>query len=114
MNSTKINMKNDVIKVNTYNFLIDNSIVHVKVDDSFLRTIKEKIIQKYGSLKQFNLQKLRICYRSEEHTSELQSRLHLVCRLLLEKKKNNQTYIPSFFIHGHALNSDNSPVFFFF
>src|SRR2546429_5104016 len=28
--------------------------------------------------------------RSEEHTSELQSRLHLVCRLLLEKKKNNR------------------------
>src|SRR2546422_4251653 len=27
------------------------------------------------------------CERSEEHTSELQSRLHLVCRLLLEKKK---------------------------
>src|ERR1041385_516805 len=27
------------------------------------------------------------CLRSEEHTSELQSRLHLVCRLLLEKKK---------------------------
>src|SRR2546422_2951022 len=41
--------------------------------------------------------------RSEEHTSELQSRLHLVCRLLLEKKKNkketqdsiNQTMIMS-------------------
>src|SRR2546422_8495505 len=29
-------------------------------------------------------------HRSEEHTSELQSRLHLVCRLLLEKKKQNQ------------------------
>src|SRR2546429_3194321 len=28
--------------------------------------------------------------RSEEHTSELQSRLHLVCRLLLEKKKRRQ------------------------
>src|SRR2546429_1173515 len=28
--------------------------------------------------------------RSEEHTSELQSRLHLVCRLLLEKKNNHQ------------------------
>src|SRR3989449_6763687 len=27
-------------------------------------------------------------HRSEEHTSELQSRLHLVCRLLLEKKKH--------------------------
>src|SRR2546422_5716528 len=30
--------------------------------------------------------------RSEEHTSELQSRLHLVCRLLLEKKKNIQIH----------------------
>src|SRR5258708_14637856 len=30
--------------------------------------------------------------RSEEHTSELQSPDHLVCRLLLEKKKNNKTY----------------------
>src|SRR2546429_7200042 len=29
----------------------------------------------------------RLVTRSEEHTSELQSRLHLVCRLLLEKKK---------------------------
>src|SRR5687768_18336546 len=29
----------------------------------------------------------RVAGRSEEHTSELQSRLHLVCRLLLEKKK---------------------------
>src|SRR5687768_17665679 len=28
--------------------------------------------------------------RSEEHTSELQSRLHLVCRLLLEKKKHHE------------------------
>src|SRR2546422_7562622 len=32
--------------------------------------------------------------RSEEHTSELQSRLHLVCRLLLEKKKK-QTKTPT-------------------
>src|SRR2546423_10436900 len=30
--------------------------------------------------------------RSEEHTSELQSLAYLVCRLLLEKKKNNTTY----------------------
>src|SRR3712207_8181928 len=37
--------------------------------------------------------------RSEEHTSELQSRQYLVCRLLLEKKKNNRhsicSYIPT-------------------
>src|SRR3712207_7005490 len=31
-------------------------------------------------------------WRSEEHTSELQSRQYLVCRLLLEKKKNKRTY----------------------
>src|SRR5439155_21864104 len=33
---------------------------------------------------------IREAQRSEEHTSELQSRGHLVCRLLLEKKKKNQ------------------------
>src|SRR2546422_4550787 len=35
-----------------------------------------------------------VWHRSEEHTSELQSRLHLVCRLLLEKKKK-QTIHPN-------------------
>src|SRR3712207_8340003 len=33
----------------------------------------------------------RHCRRSEEHTSELQSRQYLVCRLLLEKKKKDHT-----------------------
>src|SRR5256885_11653115 len=32
------------------------------------------------------------CYRSEEHTSELQSPCNLVCRLLLEKKKNSKIF----------------------
>src|SRR3712207_7497038 len=35
----------------------------------------------------------RPSFRSEEHTSELQSRQYLVCRLLLEKKKDNLTSI---------------------
>src|SRR3989442_11603272 len=35
------------------------------------------------------LEEFSECERSEEHTSELQSRPHLVCRLLLEKKKND-------------------------
>src|SRR2546422_4121629 len=39
--------------------------------------------------------------RSEEHTSELQSRLHLVCRLLLEKKKTLVRLSPLNF-HGRA------------
>src|SRR2546422_3037788 len=40
-------------------------------------------------------QKLAQVLRSEEHTSELQSRLHLVCRLLLEKKKIDVTSVPN-------------------
>src|SRR2546429_1422962 len=35
---------------------------------------------------------IEVLGRSEEHTSELQSRLHLVCRLLLEKKKKKTIY----------------------
>src|SRR3989442_16027961 len=38
-------------------------------------------------------QSLRTPWRSEEHTSELQSRPHLVCRLLLEKKKKKKKNI---------------------
>src|SRR2546429_2949566 len=41
--------------------------------------------------------------RSEEHTSELQSRLHLVCRLLLEKKKKyKETNKQSKIIHNES------------
>src|SRR5690625_6951198 len=36
--------------------------------------------------------RVQLSARSEEHTSELQSRGHLVCRLLLEKKQNNAAY----------------------
>src|SRR2546422_8271199 len=46
--------------------------------------------------------------RSEEHTSELQSRLHLVCRLLLEKKKKHLLRIPST-VHATAATAHGSP-----
>src|SRR2546429_5835248 len=52
--------------------------------DQVLRTIMEKIDE---FLRPDNWSLLLLDERSEEHTSELQSRLHLVCRLLLEKKK---------------------------
>src|SRR2546422_7854198 len=39
--------------------------------------------------------------RSEEHTSELQSRLHLVCRLLLEKKKSLTSTPPQRTVGSH-------------
>src|SRR2546429_7025690 len=40
----------------------------------------------------------RCSIRSEEHTSELQSRLHLVCRLLLEKKKKTRKTSTTYYI----------------
>src|SRR2546422_6751413 len=40
--------------------------------------------------------------RSEEHTSELQSRLHLVCRLLLEKKKKKEEITLKYSVSSHT------------
>src|SRR2546422_7153514 len=45
--------------------------------------------------------------RSEEHTSELQSRLHLVCRLLLEKKKKKKDSIATL---GYDSNSSRATI----
>src|SRR2546425_1258817 len=44
-----------------------------------------------------------LLYRSEEHTSELQSLAYLVCRLLLEKKKKNTNTILTTMITTHLL-----------
>src|SRR2546429_6932935 len=44
-------------------------------------------------------------YRSEEHTSELQSRLHLVCRLLLEKKKKTRANMSRIWTSNHRHSS---------
>src|SRR3712207_8441991 len=41
--------------------------------------------------------------RSEEHTSELQSRQYLVCRLLLEKKKNNKIHFYLYFTSLYSI-----------
>src|SRR5690348_17898558 len=48
--------------------------------------------------------------RSEEHTSELQSPVHLVCRLLLEKKKKNNCTEknPTHLITTHVLTSNHA------
>src|SRR5438445_10110278 len=46
-----------------------------------------------GTLKQSGVPRTRKPLRSEEHTSELQSRQYLVCRLLLEKKKKKKNQI---------------------
>src|SRR3712207_8517960 len=46
------------------------------------------IVSVWVAMKQYDRQYRVLLQRSEEHTSELQSRQYLVCRLLLEKKKN--------------------------
>src|SRR2546422_225216 len=51
-------------------------------------------IQQVYSVFRTSPESARNAGRSEEHTSELQSRLHLVCRLLLEKKKDNDMKYP--------------------
>src|SRR5690625_3495710 len=53
--------------------------------DEVIKGLEEEIAQVRYDLE--HLTDYCIAYRSEEHTSELQSRGHLVCRLLLEKKK---------------------------
>src|SRR2546429_2894514 len=54
------------------------------VDDAAWAALRARLRDEYERL----LVAVETHARSEEHTSELQSRLHLVCRLLLEKKKN--------------------------
>src|SRR5690349_22383819 len=62
----------------------------VVVDD----TVDEAVLDRYAArwrCEHYFLQPWMDARRSEEHTSELQSRRDLVCRLLLEKKKKNKT-----------------------
>src|SRR2546429_7261848 len=57
---------------------------------TLFRSLREKIEEKRW--KRVGVYGLDFIMRSEEHTSELQSRLHLVCRLLLEKKKTEAAH----------------------
>src|SRR2546422_4048364 len=53
-----------------------------------LETIKDLVMHHVAVTSTLPVFETIVPNRSEEHTSELQSRLHLVCRLLLEKKKH--------------------------
>src|SRR5687768_18058950 len=62
----------------------DYSIIKLGPDNT-TPGVQRSILQNEATVLSFNIYPNPA--RSEEHTSELQSRLHLVCRLLLEKKK---------------------------
>src|SRR2546429_2274626 len=57
---------------------------------SFMASNRRSYVKRGGSSAICRLSGRIAVTRSEEHTSELQSRLHLVCRLLLEKKKEHK------------------------
>src|SRR3712207_8540198 len=75
--------------------------VVVEVEDRVKHPLYGKVIRRTSKVKAHDevgaagigdlvlIMETRPLSRSEEHTSELQSRQYLVCRLLLEKKKNN-------------------------
>src|SRR5690606_40432038 len=78
--------------VNQLQDVVDNS------NPLFLRTGNPDLEQTYGHNLSLRYSKSNIekSTRSEEHTSELQSRENLVCRLLLEKKKRLSLIRPTF------------------
>src|SRR5699024_12072544 len=62
------------------------------------------VVAKFGTPEEINEKAAEARkLRSEEHTSELQSRFDLVCRLLLEKKKNNTLQQPISTSHPRSL-----------
>src|SRR5688572_32534904 len=71
-----------------------------RTPEAYHKAAQEVVARGYKALKidpfgtgHFELDHEQSLYRSEEHTSELQSQSNLVCRLLLEKKKKKQKLI---------------------
>src|SRR2546422_1531765 len=77
-----------------YTTLFRSRLQGVKINDKHIGVIVRQMLQKVKVVDPGDTEFLegehvdKLTFRSEEHTSELQSRLHLVCRLLLEKKKD--------------------------
>src|SRR2546422_3742940 len=69
-------------------------------------SVHQRVVNDHvGALEQLRAD---VIVRSEEHTSELQSRLHLVCRLLLEKKKKKKKTINTITRHQTSAISVNN------
>src|SRR5690625_6825239 len=83
-NNISINSSNDRSRINSF-MLIKSAIFNS--DKRFLNVFRN--VFNHNRISSF-FKKFTNYFRSEEHTSELQSRGHLVCRLLLEKKKKQK------------------------
>src|SRR5690625_6525514 len=73
--------------------LLYHTIVMMEEQEIDLADIKKELTKRFSKKRNKKEERKDIENRSEEHTSELQSRGHLVCRLLLEKKKKNKKEI---------------------
>src|SRR2546430_12153882 len=73
----------------------------VHVESHLLRQIAANHVRRIG---RYLTEQVR--FRSEEHTSELQSQSNLVCRLLLEKKKINIALYTELIFHHAVLNNN--------
>ena len=89
-----------IYELRNWNLFVEKFTFQAKIKNKVLKTFDatpvniKKELEKFSQLRKVILPFVTDTYlllnktiRSEEHTSELQSRLHLVCRLLLEKKK---------------------------
>src|SRR3989442_6853184 len=78
-------------KIENIQSAIDNLSTSINNINTWMSSNRLKLNPDKTQLKVFGTRQ-QLAERSEEHTSELQSRPHLVCRLLLEKKNTKTTY----------------------
>src|SRR5690554_7463521 len=87
--------KNESVQANDecrQTLMLDDSPIHLTLESQVRHISDDQAGLVFVLIDLTDMQHLRrIVERSEEHTSELQSRPHLVCRLLLEKKKKTTT-----------------------
>src|SRR5436305_9387173 len=84
---------NDPATTEIYTLSLHDALPIYALGEAVLSRDKARREESWGKLETAfkNNEKVTGVIRSEEHTSELQSRPHLVCRLLLEKKKKTKT-----------------------
>src|SRR5260370_32218274 len=85
-----------------YTTLFRSSFISSSVSDSVSRAVPIQLVELCVAR---SVNPVDVLRRSEEHTSELQSHLNLVCRLLLEKKKTTCLMAPRAFASGHDYDS---------
>src|SRR5260370_11785121 len=82
--------------------LITRTMVSMMGDASKTSIVRASVIRPARGIQSLSRPSMRLlepAARSEEHTSELQSHLNLVCRLLLEKKKKHTTVTQRHYFH---------------